>query len=458
MTHADEAFVRDALRAAEEGLAAGEVPVGAVVVRDGEVIARAHNAPIAGHDPTAHAEVLALRRAAERLGNYRLEDCELYVTLEPCPMCVGAILHARLKRVVYGATDPKAGACGSVVDLAHDARLNPRTVFEGDVLAEECGALLKRFFEEKRVPAEASRRILRTPDGAFEGLPGYPYAPRYLANLPGIEHVRIHYVDEGPRRAGRTFLCLHGNPTWSYLYRKMIPVFAGAGHRVVAPDLIGHGKSDKFVEEGAYSFSLHREMLRAFIERLDLRDIVLVCQDWGGLLGLTLPMDMPGRFAALVVMNTAIATGEAPLSSGFEAWRAYSNSQPDLPIGRLLKRGKPDMTEAEAAAYDAPYPDASYKASVRAFPNLVPGTPEDDGAALGRRALDWWAHAWQGRSFMAIGEADPVLGAPVMEALAAHIRGCPAPLRLPEAGHFVPEWGEAIARQALAVFGDEQDA
>lgn len=450
--------MRDALRAAQEGLAAGEVPVGAVVVRDGEVIARAHNAPIAGQDPTAHAEVLALRRAAERLGNYRLDDCELYVTLEPCPMCVGAILHARLKRVVYGASDPKAGACGSVADLAHDPRLNHQTAFEGGVLAEDCGSLLKRFFEGRRVSGETTRKVLRTPDSAFEGLPDYPFAPHYLANLPGIEHVRIHYVDEGPRRARRIFLCLHGNPTWSYLYRRMIPVFAGAGHRVVAPDLIGHGRSDKFVEEGAYSFTLHREMLRAFIERLDLRGIVLVCQDWGGLLGLTLPMDMPGRFAGLLVMNTTIATGEAPPSPGFEAWRAYSNSQPDLAIGRLLKRGWPGMTEAEAAAYDAPYPDASYKASVRAFPDLVPRTPDADGAELGRRALAWWQRDWQERTFMAIGEADPVLGAPVMDALAQHLRGCPPPMRLAEAGHFVPEWGEAIARQALAVFVDEKDA
>jgi tRNA(adenine34) deaminase len=145
-----ESLMREALALAEEAARAGEVPVGAVVVKEGEIVGRGWNRPISTSDPTAHAEIVALREAAARLGNYRLPGCELYVTLEPCAMCVGAMLHARLARVVYGATDPKTGACGSVVALAAEARLNHQTAFEGGVLAEECGALLKRFFAERR--------------------------------------------------------------------------------------------------------------------------------------------------------------------------------------------------------------------------------------------------------------------------------------------------------------------
>jgi pimeloyl-ACP methyl ester carboxylesterase len=178
---------------------------------------------------------------------------------------------------------------------------------------------------------------------------------------------------------------------------------------------------------------------------------MLVCQDWGGLLGLTLPMAAPQRYTRLLVMNTTLATGE--LSEGFRAWRAYSNGQPDLAVGRLLRRGTPELTEAEAAAYDAPFPDAAHKAALRAFPNLVPDGAEAPGAALSREALAFWRDRWQGHSFMAVGERDPVLGPPVMAALAQAIRGCPEPMRVAEAGHFVPEWGRPIARAALRHFG-----
>ncbi len=152
----DERFMRQALELAREALAAGEVPVGAVVVSDGEIIGCGYNAPISGHDPTAHAEVRALRRAAERLGNYRLTGCDLYVTIEPCSMCAGAILHSRLRRVVYGAPDPKTGACGSVVDLFSERRLNHHTHVQGGVLAAQCGELLSGFFATRRGRANAA--------------------------------------------------------------------------------------------------------------------------------------------------------------------------------------------------------------------------------------------------------------------------------------------------------------
>ena len=286
----------------------------------------------------------------------------------------------------------------------------------------------------------------RTPDERFQNLPGYPFAPHYFEH----EELRVHYLDEGPRDAEVTALCLHGNPTWSYLYRHMIPVFTGAGLRVVAPDLIGFGRSDKPDDESAHTFDLHRSMLLALIEQLDLKNIVLVCQDWGGLFGLTLPMVMPERFTRLLVMNTQMGTGV--LTEGFRQWRAFSNSHPDLPVGQLLARGKPDLTEAEAAAYDAPFPDADYKAALRAFPNLVPDGSDAQGAAVSREALDFWRDEWAGDSFMAIGMQDPVLGADAMAELRKNIKNCPPPLEVEEAGHFVQEWGVPVAEAALQHF------
>jgi haloalkane dehalogenase/tRNA(adenine34) deaminase len=291
---------------------------------------------------------------------------------------------------------------------------------------------------------------LRTPDERFAALPGFPFAPHYLDALPGL---RMHYVDEGPRAAAHTFLCLHGQPTWSYLYRRMIPAFVAAGARVVAPDLYGFGRSDKPADEHWYTFTRHRDALAAFVERLDLRSVTLVCQDWGGILGLTLPMDDPDRYARLLVMNTALGTGDVPLGEGFLAWRAWSNRNPDMDVAKLLKRACPHLADAEAAAYAAPYPDASFKAGVRRFPNLVPDRPDADGAALSRRARDWLQEAWHGRTFMAVGATDPVLGPPAMSALARVIRGCPEPYVHPQAGHFVQEWGEDVAARALAAFG-----
>ncbi len=293
---------------------------------------------------------------------------------------------------------------------------------------------------------------LRTPEERFADLPGFAFAPRYAADLPGFEGMRMHYVDEGPRDE-RVFLCLHGEPTWSYLYRRMIPPFVGAGARAVAPDFFGFGRSDKPADDAWYTFTRHRESLLAFIERLDLRRITLVCQDWGGLLGLTLPPDLPDRFERLLVMNTALATGDRPLGEGFLAWRAWANKNPDMDVAKLMQRSCPHLGEAEARAYAAPFPDASYKAGVRRFPNLVPDAPDADGAALSRAARAWWQTEWRGTAFMAVGATDPVLGPPVMQGLRRVIRDCPEPFVHPQAGHFVQEWGEEVARRALEAFG-----
>ncbi len=460
MMSVDIHWMNLALAQAQEAACAGEVPVGAVVVKDGQLIATGRNAPMANHDPTAHAEIVALRAAAQQLGNYRLEGCTLYVTLEPCAMCSGAMLHARLARVVFGAPDPKTGAAGSVLDLFAQAQLNHHTEVQGGVLAAECGALMSGFFQRRREAqrADALTRhplredALRTPDAAFADLPDYPWAPHYVSDLPSLAGLRMHYLDEGPQDAPRTWLCLHGNPAWSYLYRRMIPAFLATGDRVVAPDLMGFGKSDKPKKDSAHQFDWHRQVLLELMERLDLRRTVLVVQDWGGILGLTLPMAMADRFDGLLAMNTLLATGDVPLPAGFVDWRAMCRDKPLYGVGRLLARGNPHLTPAQCAAYDAPFPDRGYRAALRAFPERVPAAVNDPGAAVSRAARDFWQHQWQGRSLMVVGAQDPVLGLQPMRALQHFIQGCPEPIVLPLAGHFVQEHGEAIAAQAVEYF------
>jgi len=453
----DEDFMALAMAQATRAAEAGEVPVGAIVVRQGEVLGVGHNAPIAGHDPSAHAEIMALRAAATKLGNYRLDDCELFVTLEPCAMCAGAMLHARLNRVVFGAADPKTGAAGSVINLFANGQLNHQTQVQGGVLTKECAAQLQAFFQDKRTQARTVSQpvredAVRTPEMRFANLPGYPWPPNYVSDLPALAGLRMHFLDEGPRNAALTWLCLHGNPTWSYLYRKMIPAFLAAGHRVVAPDLIGFGKSDKPKKESSHSFSGHRQVLLQFVERLDLNNVVLVAQDWGGLLGLTLPMVSPGRYRGLLLMNTTLATGDEPLSPGFVAWREMCANKPDFEVGRLLARGNPQMSPEECAAYDAPFADRGHRAALRAFPPMVPDSEDADGAAISRQAREFWRHQWQGLSMMAIGMQDPVLGPAVMNRLRDTIRDCPEPMQIEQGGHFVQEHGETIAQVALRHF------
>jgi tRNA(adenine34) deaminase len=484
----DAHFLQLALQEAQAAAQAGEVPVGAVVVKNGQVIATGRNAPIGSHDPTAHAEVVALRAAAVALGNYRLDDCELYVTLEPCAMCAGAMLHARVKKVVYGAPDAKTGAAGSVTNLFGIEALNHHTqVHSAADLGADCAAqadaskaLLQSFFSHKRQAQRdqhaASHPLredaLRTPDSAFASLPGYDWPAHYLVDLPSLQGLRMHYLDIAQDSAQDitselsaastalqpTYLCLHGNPAWSYLYRKMIPIFAASGARVVAPDMIGFGKSDKPKKDAFHSFTWHRQCLLEFIERLDLKNIVLVVQDWGGILGLTLPMAAPQRYQGLVVMNTTLAAGTAPLTEGFKAWRAMCKDKPDFDIARLFARSNPAMTPAECAAYMAPYPDAGHRAATRAFPRMVPELADADGAATSREAQAFWQYDWQGKSLIAIGTQDPVLGEASMCPLQRNIRHCPEPMLLPQAGHFVPEHGQSIAQRAVQIWGVGADS
>jgi tRNA(adenine34) deaminase len=295
---------------------------------------------------------------------------------------------------------------------------------------------------------------LRTPDIAFDNLPDYPWPASYLSDLPSLKGLRMHYLDIASNGSEHptTYLCLHGNPAWSYLYRKMIPTFIASGARIVAPDMVGFGKSDKPKADNFHSFGWHRECLLELVEYLDLRNIVLVVQDWGGILGLTLPMAADYRYKGLIVMNTTLATGQEPLTVGFKSWREMCSNRPDFDIARLFSRSDPTITTAESAAYMAPFPDVSYRAATRAFPRLVPEFYDSEGAEIGRAALNFWRYQWTGNSLMAIGAKDPVLGIKTMEHLQKNIRNCPNPMMLSNAGHFVQEQGLLIAQRATEIF------
>ena len=224
-------------------------------------------------------------------------------------------------------------------------------------------------------------QVLRTPDDCFSGLADYPFAPRYtqIADADGTA-LRLHYVDEGPRDAAPVLL-MHGEPSWSYLYRKFVPPLVAHGHRVVAPDLIGFGKSDKPGARADYSYEGHVAWMSAWLLTLDLHDITLFCQDWGGLIGLRLVAAFPDRFARLVIGNTGLPTGTG-MSDGFTAWLNFSQNVETFPTGFIVNGGTVrDLGAAEIAAYDAPYPDESYKEGARQFPTLVPVTPEHASVA-----------------------------------------------------------------------------
>ena len=452
----DIEWMQEAIALAQNAGEAGEVPVGALVVCNGQVVGRGRNSQIGNHDPSAHAEVMALRDAAHCMGNYRLENCTLYVTLEPCTMCAGAILNARLARVVYGASEPRTGAAGSVLDIFSNKALNPHAQITRGVLAEQCAQLMQQFFKPKRLNLSPLREdALRPQEGWFEGLPNYPWEAHYVSQLPRLNGLRMHYLDENHQSAQpqqMTYLCLHGNPAWSFLYRKMIPVFTAHGHRVVAPDLIGFGKSDKFKKASQHNFTFHRDVLLEFVQHLDLQRVILVVQDWGGLLGLTLPMAMSERFAGLLVMNTTLATGQAPLSDGFLSWRQWCRDNPDFEVGKLFARGNKHLSASECDAYNRPFTDRGHRAALHAFPPMVPEFESSEGAEISARAVAFWRDEWQGQSLMAIGTQDPVLGVDVMRNLHLTIRNCPEPMMLQEAGHFVQEHGQIIAEAAVHHF------
>lgn len=289
-------------------------------------------------------------------------------------------------------------------------------------------------------------KVLRTPDDRFQDLPDFPYRPHYVE----VNGLRVHYVDEG---RGDPILCLHGEPSWSYLYRRMIPLLSSR-HQVVAPDWIGFGRSDKLPEIDDYSFQMHYATLIGFIEALDLQRITLVCQDWGGLLGLTAAGDMPERFARLVIMNTFLPTGEEPLGEGFETWRAFvERVGKRLQVGRLMARSflrEESQAPAIRAAYDAPFPTPDYRAGAASFPLIVPRSPDEPGAAEMRRARERLSR-WRKPALVLFSDGDPITrGADrFFRRLMPSAREQPK-ITVEGAGHFLQEdKGPEIARHTL---------
>jgi haloalkane dehalogenase len=246
-------------------------------------------------------------------------------------------------------------------------------------------------------------QALRTPDERFENLPGYNFAPHYIE----VDGLRMHYVDEGDSSAS-IILMLHGEPSWSYLYRKMIPIFVDAGYRAIAPDLIGFGRSDKLPNRGDYTYQNHMNWLTGFLTGLDLQGVTLVCQDWGGLLGLRLVAENPDRFVRVVAANTFLPTGDLPAGEAFLRWRDFSQNTPRFDAGRIVKGGcQTELSPEVIAAYNAPFPDESYLAAARQFPTLVPISPDDPATEANRRA--WTVlQNWTKPFHTAFSDSDPV--------------------------------------------------
>ena len=244
---------------------------------------------------------------------------------------------------------------------------------------------------------------VRTPDNRFADLPGWPYEPRYT----DIDGLRMHHVDEGPVGAD-PILCLHGEPSWGYLYRKMIPPLVTAGHRVVVPDLIGFGRSDKPTDRADYTYRAHVDWAEEWLLDNDLTNITLVCQDWGGLIGLRLVAAHPDRFARVVTANTFLPTGDRPPTPAFLAWQQFSQLSPKFDIGRVIANGcvRP-VSDEVVAAYNAPFPDDTYKAGARQFPALVPTSPDDPASGPNIEAwkvLESWTKPW----LTAFSDGDPI--------------------------------------------------
>jgi haloalkane dehalogenase len=293
--------------------------------------------------------------------------------------------------------------------------------------------------------------VLRTPDERFAGLSGFPFEPHYVDVADGAGgSLRIHHLDEG-RSDARLVLLMHGEPSWSYLYRKMIPPIVAAGYRAVAPDLVGFGRSDKPTKREDYTFQRHVDWMTTWLLALDLRDITLVCQDWGGLIGLRLAAENPERFARIVAANTGLPTGDQGASEGFLRWQKFSQETPNFAVGAIINGGCVSTLAPEViAAYDAPFPDDSYKAGARQFPLLVPTSPDDPAAPANRKAWEV-LRRWEKPFLTAFSDSDPVTrgGEAVLQSLIPGAKGQPH-TTIAGGGHFLQEdKGEQLARVVI---------
>ena len=293
--------------------------------------------------------------------------------------------------------------------------------------------------------------FLRTPDSRFDNLPGYAFAAHYLSVDDGEgSQLRVHYLDEGASDAPPVLL-LHGEPSWSYLYRKMIPILVAAGHRVIAPDLVGFGRSDKPSKRSDYTYQRHVDWMQAVLEQLNLQHITLVCQDWGGLIGLRLVAENPQRFARVVAANTMLPTGDYNPGDAFKSWQDYSQKVPEFPAGAIINRATTtELPQAVIDAYDAPYPDESYKEGSRQFPLLVPITPTDPAAEKNRAA--WTVlMKWDKPFLTAFSDSDPITagGDKLMQKLIPGTQG-QAHTTIVNGGHFLQEdQGEVLAEVVI---------
>ncbi len=291
-------------------------------------------------------------------------------------------------------------------------------------------------------------KTLRTPDERFENLPGYPYEPNY-EKVPDGEggSLRIHYVDEGPRDAEPALL-MHGEPSWSYLYRKMIPIIVEAGYRAVAPDLPGFGRSDKPADRNDYTYQRHVDWMQAWLNAMDMNSITLVCQDWGGLIGLRLVADNPDRFARVVAANTGLPTGDNPVTEAFLNWRKFSQETPEFDVGFILQGAtQTELSDEVVSAYRAPFPDDAYKEGARIFPSLVPISPDDPAAPANRKAWEVLS-AFEKPFLTAFSDHDPVTagGDKILQKLVPGAKG-QAHTTIQGGGHFLQEdCGEEFAR------------
>ena len=290
--------------------------------------------------------------------------------------------------------------------------------------------------------------ILRTPETCFANLPDFPWEPRYSM----VAELRVAYIDEGPRDAP-VVLLMHGEPAWSFLYRKMIPVLLQAGYRVVAPDLVGFGRSDKPARSADYSYANHVLWMHTWMENIDLRCISLFCQDWGSLIGLRLAAQDPDRFERIVLANGGLPTGTSPVPRAFRIWRAFSRFSPWFPIGRIVRAGCVHGLRAdEVAAYNAPFPSSRYRVAARIFPGLVPTTPNDPERANNERAWEVFKR-WEKPFLTLFSNRDPVTrgGYKVWQKLVPGAQGQPhATTR--DAGHFLQEDKGVEVANAIAAF------
>jgi len=284
--------------------------------------------------------------------------------------------------------------------------------------------------------------VVRTPDEHFSRLPDFSFTPHYI----DVNGLRIHYVDEGK---GETMLCLHGEPSWSFLYRKMITPMSEK-HRVIAMDFVGFGRSDKFVEREAYTFNMHLDTLMGFIKAMDLEQITVVVQDWGGLIGLAAVAHMPEYFARLIIMNTFLPTGKSKPSEAFLAWRSYVENHPDLQIGRSILGGMAhpeNITKEVVAAYEAPFPDIKYKAGAAMWPLLVPISPDDPASAEMQHAREVLSK-WDKPALIMFSDKDPITGGgdKFFRSLIPTAKDQPE-IVIKDAGHFLQEEkGEEISQ------------